>query len=192
MTTNGTLNYSISFAGTNGANIQAGLAQGSDGNLYGVAIDGTGPAARPNSGALFRLTTNGVLSTLLFFGQGDDYVQDGVNPNGSLLQGPDGNFYGGTAVGPGSDGVIYKATTNETVSPLCDFDGADGSAPTGPLMLGPNGNFFGMTQAGGTYGWGTVFQISSNGIFTNVFSFDGTNGLVACGPGPGQEILAGC
>ena len=38
-----------------------------------------------------------------------------------------------------------------------------------------NGIFYGTTFAGGVSNWGTIFLITTNGAFTNLFSFTGTN-----------------
>jgi uncharacterized repeat protein (TIGR03803 family) len=47
--------------------------------------------------------------------------------------------------------------------------------------MGPDGNFYGTTYGssdpyGGLNLWGTVFEVTSNGIFTTLASFVGTNG----------------
>ena len=52
----------------------------------------------------------------------------------------------------------------------------------GGLVQGRDGNFYGTTYQGGItnasafYGWGTVFQVATNGTLTTLFSFNGTNG----------------
>jgi uncharacterized repeat protein (TIGR03803 family) len=38
-------------------------------------------------------------------------------------------------------------------------------------VQGSDGNFYGTTQSGGTYNYGTVFNISTNGALTNLYSF---------------------
>jgi uncharacterized repeat protein (TIGR03803 family) len=56
---------------------------------------------------------------------------------------------------------------------LHSFTGTDGSYPLAGLVQGPNGNFYGTTSAGGANGTGTVFQISSTGVLTTLYSFTG-------------------
>jgi uncharacterized repeat protein (TIGR03803 family) len=48
--------------------------------------------------------------------------------------------------------------------------------PTAGLVQGSNGNFYGTTGYGGASGEGTVFQVTTNGTWTTLVSFEGTNG----------------
>ena len=48
--------------------------------------------------------------------------------------------------------------------------------PAGGLIQGTDGNFYGTSFAGGDFGLGTVFQMTSNGVVTVLASFNGTNG----------------
>jgi uncharacterized repeat protein (TIGR03803 family) len=47
----------------------------------------------------------------------------------------------------------------------------DGVYPQARLVQGSDGNFYGTTYEGGTIGYGTVFQISPSGNYTNLYSF---------------------
>ena len=188
-----------SFTGTNdGANPQAALVQGSDGYLYGTTYYG-GTNDDGNDGTVFRICSNGALTTLYSFGSVKDtnYFNtplDGANPNG-LVQGSDGYFYGTTQSGGtngnefGGFGTIFKISTNGVLTTLYSFglapytytnvtlDGAfDGSFPVAGLVQGSDGYFYGTTAGGGTNGdCGTVFRISTNGVFTSLYSFTGGN-----------------
>jgi uncharacterized repeat protein (TIGR03803 family) len=51
----------------------------------------------------------------------------------------------------------------------------NGAYPAAALVQGSDGNFYGTTQGGGTNGAGTVFQISTNGALTSLYSFTGGN-----------------
>ena len=60
--------------------------------------------------------------------------------------------------------------------------------PDAALVQGSDGNFYGTTSAGrrlrhGTYGYGTVFKISTNGALTTLYSF--TAAMMAQVPLPG-------
>jgi uncharacterized repeat protein (TIGR03803 family) len=85
-----------SFTGTNdGANPYAGLVQGSDGNFYGTTEAG----GTNNAGTVFKISTNGALTSLYSF----TGTNDGANPYAGLVQGNDGYFYG-TTYGGGTNG----------------------------------------------------------------------------------------
>jgi uncharacterized repeat protein (TIGR03803 family) len=53
--------------------------------------------------------------------------------------------------------------------------------PAVKMIFGPDGNLYGTTTGGGlgdtNTGFGTVFRITTNGIFTPLVLFRGTNGL---------------
>lgn len=67
----------------------------------------------------------------------------------------------------------------QTFTTLVAFDGTNGVAPDGPLAQGPDGTFFGTTIYGGTGGGhggcigscGTVFNVTTGGILTSIYSF---------------------
>jgi uncharacterized repeat protein (TIGR03803 family) len=75
---------------TNGGFCVASLTQGTDGNLYGVTSDG----GIGGQGTAFSITTNGSLTTLVWF---DGY--NGSAPQAALLQASNGSFYGSTVWG---------------------------------------------------------------------------------------------
>ncbi len=174
ISTNGTLTGLHSFTGTNdGANPEAGLAQGRDGNFYGTTYYG-GTAFSPGYGTVFEISTNGALISLYSFSGGTD----GAGPSG-LVQGSDGNFhgtteYGGTLVYPGY-GTVFEISTNGVLTSSDSFSGADGASPQAGLAPGGDGSFYGTTSSGGTNSAGTVFQVSTNGELTSLYSFSGAS-----------------
>lgn len=109
---------------------------------------------------------------------------DGTNgavPQGQLVQGTDGNFYG-TAADGGADtncsegcGTVYKVTPTGKLSTLhnfCSESCEDGAGPYAGLVLGSDGNFYGTTLSGGNANnGGTVFKITSAGKLTTLYSF---------------------
>ena len=100
------------------------------------------------------------------------FAQPPGNPQGGVVQGPDGNFYG-TAYRGGAFGVgaVFRVTTNGTMTDLVDFNTANGANPFAGLLSDSNGNFYGTTQNGGVGGYGTLFRVTTNGIFTKLVDF---------------------
>jgi uncharacterized repeat protein (TIGR03803 family) len=165
----GTFTNLHDFDGTNGGNFgdrQEALALGPDGALYGPTAYG---GAYNNSGTLFRLETNGTFAKL------HDFTgTDGVYPQAALVVGPDGALYG-------SAGTLFRWQTYGTFTMLHRFNGTDGSGTVGGLVVGPDGALYGSTDLGGTggtngYGYGTLFRLETNGTFTNLHDFNGTDG----------------
>ncbi|MGO8680670.1 MAG: choice-of-anchor tandem repeat GloVer-containing protein [Limisphaerales bacterium] len=177
VTTNGTLTTLVSFGffgSPNGWNPVAALTLGTDGNFYGTTCAGGGY----EDGTVFKVTTNGTLTTLVSFNGADGY-----NPQAALTLGIDGNFYGTTAeTADGGYGTVFKVTTNGTLTTLFFFDGTNGLNPIAGLTLGTDGNFYGTTWGGGITnslnpsGLGTVFKVTTNGTPTTLVYFNGSNG----------------
>ena len=169
-TTNGTLTTLASFDGTSsGSGPQGPLVMDTDGNLYGTAPL-QGPGLR---GTVFRVTTNGVLTTLVSFNN-----TNGATPRDGLIIGDDGNFYGTAAVGGASNvGTVFRMTPAGALTTLFSFSNTNGANPLGGLILGKDGIFYGTTGFGGTnLGFGTVFKITTNGDLTTLYNFRGTDG----------------
>ena len=102
---------------------------------------------------------------------------NGQFPN-ALTLGNDGNLYGTAGVGGRSGpGTVFKLMSNGTLTNLYSFTGGlDGGSPLAALTLGNDGNFYGTTEAGGSNGFGTIFQVTTNGALTTLVSFANTNG----------------
>ncbi len=178
LTTNGVYNALASFTGDNGSQPYAGLVQGTDGNFYGTTYSGGNPIFNGHTyvtyGAVFKFTTNGVITRLFSFNG-----SNGANPFAGLIQGNNGNFYG-TTTGGGANGsgTVFKITPSGTFTLLHSFSKTtDGYDLEGGLMQASDGNFYGTTLGGGLNGGGgTVYQITPSGIFTVLFAFNGDNG----------------
>jgi uncharacterized repeat protein (TIGR03803 family) len=99
----------------------------------------------------------------------------GSTPAGSLIQGPDGNFYGTTQVGGVNDqGTVYRMTPAGAITILRSFAAATGWDPIAGLVLGSDGNFYGTTALGGVgpmSGSGVVFRITPGGAYTVLHFF---------------------
>jgi uncharacterized repeat protein (TIGR03803 family) len=158
---------------------QSGLVQAGDGNLYGTTTFGG-----LGAGAIYRITTSGVVTQLYSFTDG----LDGAYPFSGLIQATDGNLYGttwGSYVEDGSGvGTIYRITTDGTFTLLHTFSGTvDGSEPYAALTQGTDGALYGTAVFGGASGKGTIFRITTSGVFSVLYSF--TNGSDGEYPYPG-------
>ena len=181
--------------GGDGAFPNAGLTMDGAGNFYGTAADG-GEAVLYyclyGCGTVFKLSRGGsswVLTPIYSFTGG----ADGTTPLARVVFGPDGRLYGTTS---GSD--IFGGTGDATVfslrlaatpckSALCQaqetvlyrFTGAmDGSGPGwGDLAFDQAGNIYGTTSDGGTYGYGSVYELTpSNEGWTEALLYSFTGG----------------
>jgi uncharacterized repeat protein (TIGR03803 family) len=152
------------------------LTQGADGNFYGETFGG----GANGGGTVFKLTSNGVLTTLHAFCS-QPSCTDGDQPQSALVQAKDGNFYGTTITG-GKNGVgtIFRITPNGVLNTLYNFcskaNCADGSQPYVGLLLAKDGSFYGTTAFGGgsnscALGCGTVFRFTPPNRVTTVYSF---------------------
>src|ERR1039457_1003185 len=173
ITPGGTLTTLYSFCPqtncTDGFGPQAGLVQAANGDLYGTNGGGAN-----SSGAGFKITPSGTLTTLYSFcSQGVyPYCTDGLNPDAGLVQAANGDLYGTTAGGgANSRGTVFKITPGGTLTTLHSFNYTDGEGPIAGLVQATNGDLYGTTGGGGAKGYGTVFKITPSGALTMVYSF---------------------
>jgi len=119
-------------------------------------------------------TPAGTVTQLLTFN-----MSNGANPHAALIQCPNGVLYGTTEQGGtnGNNGTVFQITTNGQFTILVSFNNTNGADPVSALLQGTNAMLYGTTQSGGTNGgYGTVFQITTNGQLTTLVSFNNTNG----------------
>jgi uncharacterized repeat protein (TIGR03803 family) len=190
MTSAGKLKTVYSFCSqsdcTDGSNPEAALIQATDGDFYGT----TSAGGTENTGTVFKITAGGELTTLYRFCTQSECT-DGGTPVAPVVQGKDGDFYGTTELGgTGSDGTVFKVTSNGTLTTLHNFGGTDGSYPFAGLILAADGNFYGTTYTGGAYNGGTVFKVTPGGAFTSLYNFCAQSGC-ADGQYPRGALVQG-
>lgn len=153
----------------------AGLAEGTDGFLYGVNSTGG-----PNSGSI------GTLFKVSKTGKGFQVLENfctscttGAAPN-SIVAGSDGNLYGTTGYGGNLNsgaplcqnlgcGVVFRVTPPGTYTVLHALNGkSDNFLPIGVIQAA-DGNLYG---AAGVFGPGTLFKLElSNLQFSTIYNF---------------------
>ncbi|HEV2383032.1 MAG TPA: choice-of-anchor tandem repeat GloVer-containing protein [Terriglobia bacterium] len=166
ITRSGTLTTLYTFDIGDGAG-PAGLVQGVDGDFYGATFGG----GNFSSGTLFKITPTGTLTTIYNFGSQDT---DGSDPNGPLVQGADGYFYGTTFLGGSlGGGTVFSVTPGGNLTTFYSFCilCANGYEPYAPLIAATDGNFYGTTNASGMDQSGTVFRLTPSGTLTTVYNF---------------------
>ena len=153
--------------GTDGDYPAAGLIRDKQGNSYGTTLSG----GSSGYGTVFQLTPTGTETILYSFNGG----VDGSTPVGGLVRDSKGNLYGTTPYGGTlNQGTIFEVSATGVKKLLYAFSGGvDGAYPVGTLIRDPEGNLYGTTVFGGTYGDGTVFEITRAGAETVLHSFQG-------------------
>ncbi len=148
------------LGGNDGAQPYAGVVEASDGLLYGVTAYGGGS----DRGTVFRVKRGGGDYSVLWRFSAND---DPKNPFSRLLEGADGNLYGATSTGGGSDsGTVFRLARNgDDQRLLYAFNGtaAEGISALGGLSAGADGLLYGTTALGGQWGLGTLFSIEMDG-----------------------------
>jgi uncharacterized repeat protein (TIGR03803 family) len=164
------------------------LIQATDGNFYGVAGGGgTGVNCfTPGTcGLVFKMTPQGVTTTVYNFCSQLNCA-DGFVPR-DIMQAADGNLYGIAGAGGGYNtsnydggGTIFKLTLQGALTTLysfCSVSGCQYGVDAGSLLQATDGNFYGVVGLGEgancyfAYGCGTVFQLTSSGVFTTLYTF---------------------
>lgn len=183
LTLDGNFTNLYAFAsGADGAHPWAsGLVQDADGFLYGTTVVG----GDYGNGTVFLIGPDGTEFPIYSFGA---FVGDGSGPQAGLAPTRDGSLFGTTENGGLHQfGTVFQLDYFWDYTNWFSFNGINGASPLGKLVQGQDGYLYGTTFAGGPAfhgvdgsgnptGYGTVFKISTNGAFSTLFAFSGTNG----------------
>jgi uncharacterized repeat protein (TIGR03803 family) len=145
------------------------MAQGRDGNIYGVSQ--AGPIGGPtNNGVVYKVSRSGVVTPLHTV-----QTSEGIQCTGLSLA-TDGNFYGTCYADPVNNaGTIFKVTSAGTLTVMHTFAGgtSDGCRPLAPPIQGTDGNLYGTTSFCGANNYGTVYKMTLAGAYTQLYNFQG-------------------
>jgi len=160
---------------TDGANpLSVTPVMDNEGNLYGTTASG----GAYGYGTAFEVTPSGTEIILHNFANDGT---DGAQPGSGLIFDEQGNLYGTTAYGGSYPhmGTVFELTPAEdgcTETTLLSFNWNDGAVPLGSLIRDTSGNLYGTTSEGGTYGYGTAFELTPSGTETVLHSFGSDSG----------------
>jgi uncharacterized repeat protein (TIGR03803 family) len=153
--------------GNDGEFSNAGLVQASDGNYYGMSVDG----GSQGNGDIFEISSGAY--SIPF-----DFVT-GSQPADELIEGANGALYGTTQTGGNTEGgTAFTYSTGAGYTFLHAFtDATDGQNPEGALFWASDGNLYGTTESGGPNGGGTLFRMSAAGTVDVLGSLSTSSGL---------------
>jgi uncharacterized repeat protein (TIGR03803 family) len=126
------------------------------------------PGLNGGCGTVFKITPNGVFTSLYSFCTQDNCA-DGSHPfYGSLVQASDGNLYGSTWLGGAGGGnrcsngcgTIFRITLDGRFTTVHGFDFDDGQLPYAGMIQGTDGNLYGTTSSGGSHDDGTIYAFN--------------------------------
>jgi uncharacterized repeat protein (TIGR03803 family) len=189
LTPDGELKAITQFSGeTNGYSPRAEPILGRDGHLYGTTVGG---GANGNGfGTVFRVTTEGKLTTLAVFDR-----RNGASPERPLIQAQDGNFYGTTYMGGAhQQGTVFRLTQEGKLTTLVHFK--VGQFPGAlDLIQDRKGNFY--VTHGNFYGTqymadgaATIFRLIEGQKLIPFASFVGLNKTVSRDAYPNRLVEA--
>ena len=138
--------YRFGSSSYDGMSPEGTLVQGNDGSFYGTASEGgTSTNCPQGCGTLFEISPSGNYTNLYYFG---NFPNDGITPEGALVQGTNGNFYGTTTGGGANNAgtvfILVVSGTNASITVMSN-------PPIG-----------GTVSGGGTFAVGSLQQISAS------------------------------
>jgi uncharacterized repeat protein (TIGR03803 family) len=165
----GTATLSNGATGTDGTAVYGCLAIDGSGNLFGSTKSG----GANHHGLVWKISTSGSYTDLFDFGASSGASQ-GVTVDAS------GDLYGTTySGGTNLEGVVWEIPEGGAYTVLHNFGGqqdgqSDGMSPSAGVTLDGSGDIFGTTTYGGSYGYGTAWEITGLGTYTILHNFGGT------------------
>ena len=164
LTPSGILTIIHGFQASDGENpLNGGLAQGSNGDLYGTTYEG----GEFDGGTAYKISLDGVFEKLYDFPKHS-------GPIVALIRATDGNFYGVTQSGGSTGtGTVFRMTPAGAVTTLHNFGSEnDGGWPLYGLVQASNGKLYGTVTEGPGTNQGAVYEITTTGLYTLIYSFD--------------------
>jgi len=146
-----------------GATPVAGLTDGGDGRLYGVANLG----GEEGNGTVYAIDPVSRVFTTLHAFDGTA----GARPSGELLLAQNGSLVGTTTTGGTNStgavttyGTIFSIARDGTgFTSLRSFEGSNGSSPAGRMVQFDASTFVGLAAGSGRCGQGVLYQFSLTG-----------------------------
>lgn len=187
VTSTGTYSVIYEFDVTHGFGPIAPPTQGTDGFLYIPVSEGGAEFC----GTVVQLSTAGVVNNYYSFPCGSG----GAFPLGPLVQASNGDFYSTTQDGgTNGEGTTYQITTGMAVTILHNFGAVFGDCtyPGAGMLLATDGNYYGSASDGGGHGDGCLFNTSTSGTYTGLYSFNNTtNGTQMSPLAPPVQLTSG-
>jgi uncharacterized repeat protein (TIGR03803 family) len=158
-------NFCPSVNCTGGFYPEAGLIQGTDGNIYGT----TSAGGTSDVGTIFEIAAGGKVTTLHNFNG-----TDGQNASASLLQATDGNFYGTAPLGGSDgDGTVFRLAAG--LAAFVETNPTSGNPGSKVIILG---NKLKSATAVTFNGTAATFSSISNSQMTATVPAGATTGTV--------------
>ncbi len=159
------------FSSASGSGPRGSLTVGSNNKLYGTTESG----GASNFGVLFSFDlASGIYSKIIEFNG-----TNGKSPGGSLTVGSNGKLYGMTSAGGSANlGVLFEFDPVALIyNTKHSFTVTNGYQPYGSLVSAGNGKLYGVTLAGGTAGYGVLFEYDpATSIYSKKNDFNDING----------------
>ncbi|HVI07085.1 MAG TPA: choice-of-anchor tandem repeat GloVer-containing protein [Candidatus Binatia bacterium] len=145
------------------------LTQGSDGYLYGVALQG----GADDLGTIFKISTSGqIVFCRSFTGK-----ENGANPFGPLIEASDGLFYGMTnSGGVQGYGTAFKMDRDGHITTFFHFKPPTSVYPLGGFVQGTDGYLYGALTEHTLPNLGSLFRLTLSGQYEQLYNFTATVG----------------